>query len=39
MESEGTVVLGTAPDAFRKRLGSELAQWVKVVKEKNITED
>jgi tripartite-type tricarboxylate transporter receptor subunit TctC len=38
-ESEGTLVLGTAPDAFRKRLVSELAQWEKIVKEKNITED
>lgn len=38
-EAEGTIVLGTSPEAFRKRLVAELAQWDRIVKEKNIKED
>lgn len=38
-EAQGSVVVGAAPDAFRRRMTSELAQWNRLVREKNITEN
>ena len=38
-DAQGTVVVGTSPDGFRKVLINELAQWKKLVKENNIKVD
>jgi len=38
-ETQGSVVVGAAPEAFRKRIAAELAQWDKVVREKGIKEE
>ena len=38
-ETQGSVVVGAAPDAFRKKMAAELAHWDKLVREKNIKEE
>ncbi len=38
-EAQGSVVIGSTPETFRKRIVAEMAQWEKVVKEKNIKEE
>jgi tripartite-type tricarboxylate transporter receptor subunit TctC len=38
-EAQGSVVVGSSPEAFRKRIVAEMAQWEKVVREKNIREE
>lgn len=38
-DSQGSVVVASTPEAFRKRILAEMVIWDKVAKEKNITED
>jgi len=38
-ETQGSVVVASTPESFRKRILAEMAVWDKVVREKNITED
>ncbi len=38
-ETQGSVVVASTPEAFRKRIVAEIAVWGKVVKEKNIKEE
>ena len=38
-EAQGSVVVGASPQEFRKRIVAEMAQWDKVVREKNIKEE
>lgn len=38
-ETQGSVVVASSPEAFRKRILAEIAVWDKVVKEKNIKEE
>ena len=36
LESQGTYVVASTPDVFRKKVSSELARWRKIILEKNI---